>query len=152
MIAEAILIGVAAGVLSGMLGVGGGVLFVPALTLVVGLSQIEAQATSLLAIVPVALAGSWRQYRYGHLRPVDAAWLGGPAVAGAVLGVLLANALPESALRVAFALLSAGIAVQVARRAIRGIRARDGHAGVGSGAKRETSEGSRDGRPGERDR
>jgi len=121
-IAEAIAIGVAAGVLSGMLGVGGGVLFVPALTLVIGLSQIEAQATSLLAIVPVALVGAWRQYRYGHLRPVDAAWLGGPAVAGAVVGVLLANALPESALRVAFALLSIVIALQVARRAIRGLR------------------------------
>lgn len=122
MIAEAIAIGVAAGVLSGMLGVGGGVLFVPALTLVIGLSQIEAQATSLLAIVPVALAGAWRQYRYGHLRPTDAAWLGAPAVAGAVVGVLLANALPESALRVAFALLSIVIALQVARRAIRGLR------------------------------
>lgn len=152
MIVEAILIGLAAGVLSGMLGVGGGVLFVPALTLVVGLSQIEAQATSLLAIVPVALAGSWRQYRYGHLRPSDAAWVGAPAVAGAVLGVILANALPESALRVAFALLSAGIAVQVARRAVSGLRAGDDSAGVGSRAEGDTSEGGADGRPGERDR
>lgn len=122
MIVEAIAIGITAGVLSGTLGVGGGVLFVPALTLVLGLSQIDAQATSLLAIVPVALAGSWRQYRYGNLRPVDSAWLGIPAVAGAVAGVLLANALPERALRIAFALLCVVIAVQMARRAARGLR------------------------------
>ena len=58
MIVEAALIGVAAGAVSGMLGVGGGILFVPALVLVLGLSQVEGEATSLLAILPVALVVS----------------------------------------------------------------------------------------------
>ncbi len=149
MIVEAIAIGVAAGVLSGMLGVGGGVLFVPALSLVIGLSQIEAQATSLLAIVPVALVGSWRQYRYGHLVPREAALVGLLAVGGAVAGVLLANALPERALRIAFALLSVAIAVQIARQAVRALRtpaAPSAPASVGSGGEDETSEGGGDGR------
>ncbi len=146
MILEAIVLGITAGVLSGMLGVGGGLLFVPALSLVIGLSQIEAQATSLLAIVPVALVGSWRQYRYGHLVPREAALIGLLAVGGAVAGVLLANALPERALRVAFALLSLAIAVQVARRAIEGLRAPARRASVGSEPDEETSEGGGDGR------
>lgn len=146
MIAEAIVLGVAAGVLSGMLGVGGGVLFVPALSLVIGLSQIEAQATSLLAIVPVALVGSWRQYRYGHLVPREAALIGLLAVGGVVAGVLLANALPERALRIAFALLSLAIAVQIARRAIQGLRAPGRPASVGSEPDEEISEGGGDGR------
>ena len=61
MILEAVLIGIAAGLLSGLLGVGGGALFVPALVLVLGLDQIEAEATSLLAIVPVAAVGATPQ-------------------------------------------------------------------------------------------
>ena len=69
----AALIGVAAGVASGLLGIGGGILFVPALTILLGLHQVEAEATSLLAIVPVALVGSWRQRAYGNLRAADAA-------------------------------------------------------------------------------
>ena len=59
--------GAAAGVLSGLLGVGGGILFVPTLTLALGLSQVRAEATSLLAIIPVALVGAWRQHRYGNV-------------------------------------------------------------------------------------
>ena len=58
---EAALVGILAGVVAGMLGVGGGILFVPALTIGLGLSQVEAEATSLLAVVPVALIGAWRQ-------------------------------------------------------------------------------------------
>ena len=57
----AALIGVLAGIASGLLGIGGGILFVPALTILLGHGQVEAEATSLLAIVPVALVGSWRQ-------------------------------------------------------------------------------------------
>ena len=47
-------LGVFAGAVSGLFGVGGGVLFVPTLTLIVGMSELHAQATSLLAIIPVA--------------------------------------------------------------------------------------------------
>ena len=56
------LIGFAAGVVAGLLGVGGGILFVPALTLALGLSQLDAEATSLLAIIPVSALGAYRQH------------------------------------------------------------------------------------------
>ena len=72
----AIVMGAAAGVVSGLLGVGGGILFVPALTLVLSLSQVKAEATSLLAIIPVALVGAIRQYGYGNVRLRDGAVLG----------------------------------------------------------------------------
>ena len=91
----AILLGVAAGVLSGLFGVGGGILFVPAL-LALGLGQLEAQGTSLLAILPTVLAGTWNQRRYGNLRPRTALVLGLASIAGVEVGARLATELPES--------------------------------------------------------
>ena len=114
----AILIGVLAGVVAGMLGVGGGTLFVPALVLFLGLSHIEAEATSLLAIVPVAVVGAWRQRAYGNVDLRDAAALGALAVAGALAGVVVANAVPERALEIAFAGLMLFVAQRLARRAL----------------------------------
>ena len=113
-------IGFLAGMASGLLGVGGGALFVPALVLFLGLSQLDAQATSLLAIVPVALVGAANQRRYGNLRVRDGILLGVLATGGALGGVALANALPERALEVSFAMLQLFIAYQLARRALRG--------------------------------
>ncbi|HEX4806208.1 MAG TPA: TSUP family transporter [Conexibacter sp.] len=120
----AALIGVAAGVASGVLGIGGGVLFVPALTIVLGLHQVQAEATSLLAIVPVALVGSWRQRAYGNLRIGDAAVMGGLSIAGVLAGVALANALSERVLRIGFALLLLNMARQLVRRGVDGRRRR----------------------------
>jgi len=117
----AIAIGVAAGVIAGLLGVGGGVLFVPALVFLLGLDQHHAEATSLLAIVPVALVGAWRQDRYGNVRRADALALGVLSVAGAAGGVALANALSGEVLRDAFAVLMVLIAAQLVRRTLRGI-------------------------------
>ena len=68
---EAAIIGLFAGVVAGLLGVGGGILFVPGLVIGIGLSQVDAEATSLLAIVPVALLGAYRQHRYGNVRIRD---------------------------------------------------------------------------------
>ena len=101
----ALLIGLAAGALGGLLGVGGGVLFVPGLVIVVGLTQHEAEGTSLLAIVPVALVGALSQDRYGNVRRSDALLMGVLSIAGAAGGVVLANALSGAILRVAFAVL-----------------------------------------------
>lgn len=116
MVVEAILIGVLAGVLSGMLGIGGGALFVPALVTVIGLSQVDAEATSLLAIVPVALVGAWRQHGYGNLRIRDALIVGTSAVPGAIAGVALVNALPERTVELSFAALQVYVALQLLRR------------------------------------
>ena len=111
-------IGFVAGMAAGLLGIGGGALFVPALVLFLGLSQLESQATSLLAIVPVALVGAARQHRYGNLRVRDGAVMGVLATAGAAGGVALANALPERALEVSFAMLQFVVAAQLVRRSL----------------------------------
>jgi uncharacterized membrane protein YfcA len=112
----AAVMGVAAGVISGLLGVGGGILFVPALTLALSLSQVRAEATSLLAIVPVALVGAVRQYRYGHVALRDGAIVGVLSALGVIAGVALANVLPERALRFGFAALLLAVAAQFLQR------------------------------------
>jgi len=120
--AGAILIGIAAGMLSGLLGVGGGALFVPALVLLLGLDQVDAEATSLLAIVPVALVGAWRQHRYGNVRVRDGLVIGLLAIPGALVGVVLVNALPERAIEYAFAALLIWIAWTLGRGALLELR------------------------------
>jgi uncharacterized membrane protein YfcA len=115
----AIAIGLAAGVIAGLLGVGGGVLFVPGLVIFLGLDQHQAEATSLLAIVPVALLGAYRQDRYGNVRRDDALLVGVLSVFGTAAGVVLANALSAAALRIAFAVLMLIVAAQLVRNALR---------------------------------
>ena len=109
-----------AGMLGGMVGVGGGVLFVPGLVLFMDMGQLEAEATSLVAVVAVGAAGAWRQHGYGNFRPRDALVLGTLAVAGVAIGAVAANALPERGLELLFAALSLYFAAGLARRALRG--------------------------------
>ena len=111
-----LLLGFGAGLTAGLFGVGGGILAVLALTLVLGLDQLEAQATSLLSIIPVALVGTWRQSRYGNLRLREGVLLGLLAVAGSLGGVAIANAVPERTLEVGFACLVLFVAARLARR------------------------------------
>lgn len=114
-----LVIGLAAGVLAGLFGVGAGALIVPALMLFSGLSQVDAEATSLLALVPVFSVGAWRQDRYGNVRRHDAAVISALSVAGAVVGVVLANALPQRVLELAFAALLTTVALQLAHQQLR---------------------------------
>jgi uncharacterized protein len=114
----AIAIGLAGGVIAGLLGVGGGVLFVPGLVFFLGLDQHHAEATSLLAIVPVAIAGTLRHDGYGNVRREDALVLGLLSLAGAAAGVALANQLTGTALRDAFAALMVIVAAQLIRRTL----------------------------------
>ncbi|HZT85862.1 MAG TPA: TSUP family transporter [Gaiellaceae bacterium] len=95
--------GVVVGVASGLLGVGGGTLVVPFLTLAVALSQHAAEATSLLVILPTAIAGSLALRRRGVGNLGLALRFGVVGAAGTVLGALLALALPASTLRLVFA-------------------------------------------------
>jgi uncharacterized membrane protein YfcA len=118
LVAAAVL-GLAGGVLSGLFGVGGGILFVPTLTLVLGLTQLHAEATSLLAIIPTAFVGAWRQTRYGNVRWRAALILGLAAVGGVEVGVVIAEALLEDALRRLFGALLLVVAAQIAWRALR---------------------------------
>jgi uncharacterized protein len=114
----ALLLGFAAGNLAGFFGVGGGILFVPTLV-ALGLTQLEAEATSLLAILPTVLVGTWRQHRYGNLRPRAALVLGLASIGGVVVGVQVATALPDDLLRRLFALLLLAVAGQLAWRCLR---------------------------------
>jgi uncharacterized protein len=111
-----LVLGFCAGVVAGLFGVGGGLLFVPALVLVGDLSQVEAEATSLLAILPTVAAGTWRQWRYRNVRWTTALLLGLGAVAGVEAGVRVAQWLPEEDLRRLFALLVFAVAAQIAWR------------------------------------
>jgi uncharacterized membrane protein YfcA len=115
----AVLLGYAGGVVGGMLGVGGGILFVPALAIFLDEPQLRAEATSLLAIVPVAIAGTWRQYRFGNVRLGDGIAIGLLSPVGVLAGVVLANAVSERTLEVAFAILIIFVAAQLARRGLR---------------------------------
>jgi len=114
----AVLLGAVAGVLAGMFGVGGGILFVPVLV-ALGLDQHEATGTSLLAIIPTAVVGTWRQARYGNVRWQSAAIIAAAAVVAAQGGVVLAESLSGATLRKLFAALLAVVAAQIAWRARR---------------------------------
>lgn len=114
----AALIAVAGGLAGGLVGVGGGVLFVPALTIFLGLSQVQGEATSLLMIVIVALAGAIRQRSYGNVNLRDAAVIGLLSPLGVLIGVGVANAVSQRALELSFAALVLLVAFQLVRRAL----------------------------------
>lgn len=113
----AALIAVAGGLAGGLVGVGGGVLFVPALTIFLGLSQVEGESTSLLMIVIVALVGAIRQDGYGNVRRREAIVIGALSPLGVLVGVGIANQVPERALQLTFAALALFMALQLLRRA-----------------------------------
>jgi uncharacterized protein len=113
------LLGLAGGFAGGLLGVGGGILFVPALAIFAGQTQLEAESTSLLAIVAVAALGSWRQHGYGNVRLSDGIWLGALSLAGVAIGAVVANAVSQRVLELSFAALLILMASQLARRALR---------------------------------
>jgi uncharacterized protein len=114
--ALAVVLGVAAGMLSGLFGVGGGILFVPTLT-ALGLTQLHAEASSLLAIIPTVLVGVWRQQQHGNVRWRSALVIGVASIGAAVGGVQVAESLPEATLRKLFAVLLLLTAGQIAWRA-----------------------------------
>jgi uncharacterized membrane protein YfcA len=113
----AALICLAGGITGGLVGVGGGVLFVPALTVFIGLGQVEGEATSLLMIVVVAIVGAYRQNGYGNVRLREALIVGALSPLGVLVGVTVANHVSERALQLAFAALALYMAAQLVRRA-----------------------------------
>jgi uncharacterized protein len=110
-------LGVAAGMAGGLVGVGGGVLFVPALVVFADQSQLGAESTSLVAIVLVSLVGTWRQRGYGNVRLRDGLVIGALSPLGVLVGVGLANAVPERALELSFAGVQLFFAWQLAKKA-----------------------------------
>jgi uncharacterized membrane protein YfcA len=115
----AVLVALAGGLAGGLVGVGGGILFVPALTLFLGLSQVEGESTSLLMIVIVALVGAIRQNGYGNVRLREALIIGALSPLGVLVGVAVANHVSQRVLQLAFAALALFMAAQLVRRARR---------------------------------
>jgi uncharacterized membrane protein YfcA len=115
----AALIAMAGGFTGGIVGVGGGVLFVPALTIFLGLSQVEGESTSLLMIVIVALVGAFRQNSYGNVNVRNAVIIGVLSPLGVLIGVGIANHVSERALQLSFAALALFIAYRLVIRALR---------------------------------
>ena len=112
-IALALVLGFGAGVLSGLFGVGGGILFVPTLALVVGLSQLDAQASSLAAMIPVVAFGAWQQHRAGNVRWKAGIAVGAASVVGVLGGAVLATSLDDDLLRNMFAVFLLLVAAQL---------------------------------------
>jgi uncharacterized protein len=112
-----LVLGFAAGMAGGLLGVGGGVLFVPALVVLADESQLGAQATSLVAIVLVSLVGTWRQRGYGNVRLRDGLLIGVLSPLGVLVGVAVANVVSERTLELSFAAVQLAFAWQLAGRA-----------------------------------
>lgn len=113
----AVLICLFGGLTGGLVGVGGGILFVPALTIFIGLTQVEAESTSLLMIVIVALVGAYRQNGYGNVRVREALIIGALSPLGVLLGVVIANNVSERLLQLSFAALALFMAAQLMHRA-----------------------------------
>jgi uncharacterized membrane protein YfcA len=114
----AVLLAFAGGLTGGLVGVGGGILFVPALTIFLGLSQVEGEATSLLMIVIVASVGAYRQSGYGNVELRDALLIGALSPLGVLIGVALANNVSERVLQLSFAALALFFAHRLLRRAL----------------------------------
>ena len=117
-------LGLAVGVLAGMLGVGGGIVLVPALTLAMGVSQHSAQGVSLVAIVPTALVGAVAHRRAGNLALWVAIAVGTVSVAAAVLGAYLSGLVDSGLLRRAFGVLLVVMAISILQT--RGSRTQSG--------------------------
>lgn len=99
-----LILGSFTGILSGLLGIGGGLLIVPALTLF-GMPLVQATATSLVAVLLSSISGSWRNLSAGELNWRVSLLLAGFGILTAPIGARLAGRLPEAALSLAFAVL-----------------------------------------------
>lgn len=117
-LALAMLICAVGGVIAGLIGVGGGIVFVPAMTVLLSKGQVEAESTSLLMIALVSVVGAWRQRSYGNVNLRDALLIGALSPVGVVAGVVLANLLPERTLRIAFAMLALYMAWRLLKRVL----------------------------------
>lgn len=113
------LFGVVVGVLSGVLGVGGGIFMVPFLVIVIGLTQHEAQATSLLVVLPTSIVAAWSLHKRRVVDMRLALRMGAIGTVGSILGTFLALSLPGQVLRVLFAALMVVVGARLLRDAAR---------------------------------
>ncbi len=109
-----LLIGLTAGVLSGLFGIGGGVVIVPALVFVAGLSPEAATGTSLASLLlPVGALGAMRYWQSGHVRVEAALWIAAGLAVGAWGGASLALSLDPRQMQRAFSVFLVAVAVHL---------------------------------------
>ena len=101
----ALAVGLFTGVVSGLMGIGGGNVMVPASTILFGLEQHQAQGVSLLVIIPTAVSGAWSHYRRGNVNVRVALLLIPGAVLGGLIGARLAQGVPSDQLRIIFGII-----------------------------------------------
>ncbi len=109
------LVGLAAGILSGLFGVGGGIITTPAVNVLLGGTAIQAVATPLPVIFPTTLVGAFTYARAGEVSFRAARWASGPGAVGAALGALLTDVVNAHLLLIVTSVLIAWIAVGLAR-------------------------------------
>ena len=114
----AALLALAGGLAGGLVGVGGGILFVPAMAIFLGFGQVESESTSLLVIVIVAAVGAHRQRGYGNVDLRAALVIGVLSPLGVLIGVIVSNNVSERALQLSFAAVALFFAYRLARRAL----------------------------------
>jgi uncharacterized membrane protein YfcA len=113
-IAAFLALGVTAGAFSGLIGIGGGVIIVPALVFLLGYSQHVAQGTTLALLVPpIGLAAALVYWRQGAVDLQAAGWICGGFVAGSLLGARVAQHLPDATLERIFGVALLAIAVKM---------------------------------------
>lgn len=109
-----LVVGLAAGVLAGLFGIGGGVVIVPALIFIARFTPVQATATSLGALLlPVGALGAWEFYRAGHLDIIAALCIALGLFLGAGLGARLAMSLSPDMLRRAFSVFLVLVAIRM---------------------------------------
>ena len=111
--------GFGAGFLSGTIGIGGGALFVPTMTVGYGVSQAVAQGTSLVAIVPTAVVSTITHLREGNVLLPAALWMGAGGLGGGVVGALIAVEIPGPILARVWGAFLLFTAYRLARQALR---------------------------------
>jgi uncharacterized membrane protein YfcA len=111
-------IGLVAGALGASLGIGGGVIFVPALVLVAGFGQHLAEGTSLAVILPTAIVGTWVHHRHHRVVWPTAVTVGLAGIVGALAGSRLALSLDGTVLRRLYAVLLLVVIVQLTIRSV----------------------------------
>lgn len=109
-----LVLGLAAGILSGLIGIGGGVIIVPALIFLFGLSQHTAQGTTLAMLVPpIGILGAWMYYRSGYVDLKIAVLVGMGFILGSLFGAMFATRIPNVVLERIFGIAMLGIAVKM---------------------------------------
>ncbi|NLW16503.1 MAG: sulfite exporter TauE/SafE family protein [Firmicutes bacterium] len=98
------LIGLVAGTVNGLLGIGGGTILIPGMVYLLGVKQHQAHATSLLIVLPISLVSMLVYHRYGHIRIAPLLGLALATSVGAIIGAILMNYCRPDLLRKGFAL------------------------------------------------